>query len=153
MTYFHCASHTGVASLAFSKRLMHFSAMPAKTTRSKVTSARRSPCPIACSLDLLGDRWTLLIVRDLFRGLTRYGEFAAGPEAIPTNILADRLARLEAAGLIRSEPYQQNPPRYAYTLTPKGADLKPVLGALAGWAARHLPHTQPDQELAALLRK
>lgn len=125
----------------------------AKSARTAATaSARRSACPVACSLDLLGDRWTLLVVRDLFRGLTRYGEFLAAPEGIPTNILAERLTRLEAAGLIKSAPYQQNPPRYAYTLTPKGEDLKPVLGALATWATRHVPRTQADKELAALLR-
>jgi len=124
-----------------------------KSARSTASaSSRRSACPVACSLDLLGDRWTLLVIRDLFRGLTRYGEFLAAPEGIPTNILAERLKRLEAAGLIKSEPYQQNPPRYAYTLTPKGADLKPVLGALAMWAMRHVPRTQADKELAAVLR-
>lgn len=125
----------------------------AKSSRSAATvSSRRSACPVACSLDLLGDRWTLLVVRDLFRGLTRYGEFLAGPEGIPTNILAERLERLEAAGLIKSEPYQQKPVRYAYTLTPKGAGLKPVIGALATWALRHVPRTQSDKELATLLR-
>jgi DNA-binding HxlR family transcriptional regulator len=124
-----------------------------KSTRSSASAqARRSSCPIACALDLLGDRWTLLVIRDLFRGKTRYGEFLAAPEGIPTNILADRLARLEQAGIIQSEPYQKNPPRYAYTLTPKGTDLKPVLGTLATWSMRHLPRTQPDKELAALLR-
>ena len=124
----------------------------AKSSRSKASSTeRRSSCPVAYSLDLLGDRWTLLVVRDLFRGLTRYGEFLASPEGIPTNILADRLERLEKAGVIESEPYQLNPPRYAYTLTPKGSDLKPVLGALANWAMRHEPRVQPDKELAALL--
>jgi DNA-binding HxlR family transcriptional regulator len=125
----------------------------AKSSRSRAVSIeRRSSCPVACSLDLLGDRWTLLIIRDLFRGLTRYGEFLASPEGIPTNILADRLERLEQTGIIKSEPYQLNPPRYAYTLTPKGSDLKPVLGTLAGWAMRHVPRVQADKELAALLR-
>lgn len=125
----------------------------AKSVRSTSrATSRRSACPIACSLDLLGDRWTLLIVRDLFRGLKRYGEFLAGPEGIPTNILADRLQRLEASELIKSQPYQRNPPRYEYTLTAKGEELKPVLGALALWAMRHVPHTQPDKELGAVLR-
>ena len=116
------------------------------------TAARRSSCPVACALDLLGDRWTMLVIRDLFRGLTRYGEFLASPEGIPTNILAERLRRLEGAGIIASKPYQQNPPRYAYTLTPKGSGLKPVLGSMALWAMRHVPRTQPDKELAATLR-
>lgn len=123
-----------------------------KKFRSAVQSSRRSSCPIACSLDLLGDRWTLLVVRDLFRGLTRFGEFLNAPEKIPTNILANRIDRLEKAGVITRAPYQQNPPRYAYTLTPKGAELKTVLGALAGWSMRHLPRVQPDRELAAALR-
>ncbi|HWA87393.1 MAG TPA: helix-turn-helix domain-containing protein [Opitutus sp.] len=101
----------------------------------------------------MGDRWTLIIIRDLFRGRTRYGEFLAGPEGIPTNILADRLVRLEEAGLIESKSYQQNPPRYAYTLTAKGADLKPVLGALAGWALKHVPRIEVDRDLAAVLRR
>ena len=125
-----------------------------KSARSTASASdRRSACPVACSLDLLGDRWTLLVVRDLFRGLTRYGEFLASPEGIPTNILAERLERLEASGLIKREPYQQNPPRYAYTLTSKGVDVKPVLGALATWALRHVPRTRADRELEAVLRR
>lgn len=124
----------------------------AKSAQSRRASPRRSACPISCSLDLFGDRWTLLIVRDLLRGLTRYGEFLSGPEGIPTNILADRLVRLEAAGVVERKPYQQNPPRHAYTLTAKGADLKAVLGAYAVWAMKHLPRVQADQELAAALR-
>src|ERR1051325_4209596 len=98
-----------------------------KNSRSSAPD-RRSSCPIAGALDLLGDRWTLLVIRDLFAGKTRYGEFAASAEGIPTNILADRLVKLEHSGLVRSETYQENPPRYAYALTPKGVALKPVLG-------------------------
>lgn len=125
-----------------------------KSARPKASASdRRSACPVACSLDLLGDRWTLLVIRDLFRGLTRYGEFLASPEGIPTNILAERLERLEASGVIKREPYQQNPPRHAYTLTPKGEDLKPVLGSLAMWALRHVPRTHADKQLDARLRR
>jgi DNA-binding HxlR family transcriptional regulator len=119
-------------------------------TRTRRSSAvRRSPCPIGCSLDLLGDRWTLLVIRDLFWGKSRYGEFAVSPEGIPTNILADRLARLEHAGVIKSAPYQQNPPRHAYTLTRKGRDLGPVLAALVKWGKRHVPGTFTQDEIAA----
>jgi DNA-binding HxlR family transcriptional regulator len=114
--------------------------------------SRRSNCPIACSLDLLGDRWTLVIIRDLFRGRARFGELLASPEAIPTNILADRLRRLEEQELIAAEPYQHHPVRYAYRLTAKGQDLKPVLASLAGWAHRHLPKVQPDPAMLTLLR-
>lgn len=124
-----------------------------KTSRSgSAGSARRSSCPIACSLDLLGDRWTLVVIRDLFSGPKTYGELLTAPEGIPTNILADRLKRLEQAGIIDRAPYQQNPPRYAYSLTARGADLKPVLRALGGWAMRHLPGVRPDADLAEILR-
>lgn len=122
-----------------------------KARASADTPSRRSDCPLACSLDLIGDRWTLLIIRDLLMGKTRYNEFLAAPEGIPTNILADRIKRLEKAGVIKSEPYQQNPPRYAYTLTTKGEGLKPVLAALGLWAQRHLPHTQANKALVAVL--
>ena len=122
-----------------------------RTQSSGVPS--RSRCPISCSLDLLGDKWTLLVIRDLFGGKTRYGEFVASPEGIPTNILADRLERLEAARIITSTPYQDNPPRYAYALTAKGSDLKPVLAALGHWALRHVPRTQANEAVAAALRE
>ncbi len=115
---------------------------------SRRATPLRSPCPVAGSLDLLGDRWTLLVIRDLFWGKTRYGEFLTSPEGIPTNLLADRLARLEASGLVTRVPYQTNPPRHAYTLTPKGKDLKPVLAALVTWGKRHVPGTKTRAELA-----
>lgn len=103
---------------------------------------QRSDCPIASSLDIVGDKWTLLVVRDLmFRGKRLYGELAESPEGIPSNILAERLKRLEAAGLIEKSPYQQNPVRYEYTLTAKGADLLPVLVELMRWGNRHIPGT------------
>lgn len=103
-------------------------------------ACRRSVCPIANILDIVGDKWTLLIVRDLlFFGKRRYQELVDSPERIPTNILADRLKRLEQDGLIGKKPYQSNPPRYAYALTPKGADLKPVLLAMVDWAGKHVP--------------
>src|SRR5271168_4961621 len=98
-------------SLAFYKSYVQFSRM-SKSGPTKTSP--RSPCPVACSLDLFGDRWTLLVIRDLFWGKTRFGEFEASPEGIPTNILAERLQRLEAAGLVGRKAYQSNPPRYAY---------------------------------------
>ncbi len=119
--------------------------------RSRSSTPRRSTCPIAGALDLLGDRWTLLVIRDLVAGKERYGEFQASAEGVPTNLLADRLARLEAAGVITSAPYQQNPPRHAYRLTPKGEDLKPVLAALATWSLRHLTGTKANPAIAAAL--
>jgi DNA-binding HxlR family transcriptional regulator len=113
---------------------------------------RRSHCPVACALDLAGDKWTLLVVRDLLRGRKTYGELAASPEGIPTNILADRLRRMEAGGLIEATAYQKRPVRYAYALTEKGRDLEEVLGALARWGKRHIPGTRVFPELSSSSR-
>jgi DNA-binding HxlR family transcriptional regulator len=101
----------------------------------------RSACAVANSLDVLGDKWSLLVVRDLLYGKRTYGELVNSPEGIPTNILADRLKRLEAAGIIVSTAYQDRPVRYAYTLTPKGSDLGEVLLALVRWGKQHIPGT------------
>lgn len=102
---------------------------------------RRSACPAACALDIAGDRWTLLIVRDLLRGRDTYGALAAAGEGIPTNILADRLKRMEESGLIKAVPYQDRPVRYRYVLTAKGRDLETALAALARWGRRHVKGT------------
>ena len=101
----------------------------------------RSGCPIATTLDLVGDRWTLVIVRDMVMGKKRFGDFLKSPEGIPTNILTDRLQRLEAFGLLEKRSYQENPVRFEYRLTKKGADLLPALQAVCLWANRHLPDT------------
>ena len=96
-------------------------------------SARRSPCPVACALDLLGDRWTLLIIRDLFLGRTRFKDFTASPEGIPTNILSDRLERLLEQGVVSQIPVVEGGKRMAYALTEKGLALKPILFSLRDW--------------------
>ncbi|GAC1456298.1 MAG: hypothetical protein PVS2B3_03280 [Steroidobacteraceae bacterium] len=101
----------------------------------------RSACAIANSLDVVGDKWSLLVVRDLLHGKRTYGELVNSPERIPTNILAERLRRLAGAGIIASTPYQQHPRRYAYTLTPKGRALGAVLLAFVRWAKEHIPGT------------
>jgi DNA-binding HxlR family transcriptional regulator len=107
------------------------------------TPSRRSDCAIAGSLDIIGDRWSLLIVRDLlFRGSLRYGDLAASSESIPTNTLADRLRRLEDAEIVTRERYSDHPPRYAYRLTNRGRALAPVLDSLASWGCAHLPGTR-----------
>jgi DNA-binding HxlR family transcriptional regulator len=103
---------------------------------------KRSACPVACALDLAGDKWTLLVVRDLLRGRHTYGALADSPEGIPTNLLADRLRRMEEAGLIEAVPYQERPVRYAYSLTEKGRDLNEVLRAVGRWGHRHIPGTK-----------
>jgi len=101
----------------------------------------RSACAVANSLDVVGDKWSLLVVRDLLHGKSTYGELVNSPERIPTNILADRLKRLEAAGIIISTPYQQHPVRYSYTLTPKGSALGDVLLAFVRWGKQYIPGT------------
>src|SRR5215467_10979463 len=78
---------------------------------------RRSDCAIANALDRVGDKWSLLLVRDMLAGKTTYGQFLESPEGIPTNILADRLKRLEQFGLIARTAYQERPTRHAYSLT------------------------------------
>ena len=105
--------------------------------RNQVTkkgpAPKRSLCPVACSLDIFGDRWTLLVIRDLFFGRTRFKDFVASPEGIPTNILADRLERLLARGIVEQMPAQDGTKRMAYRLTKKGKTLGPVLKAMRDW--------------------
>ena len=102
--------------------------------KSDAAPTQRSPCPVACSLDIFGDRWTLLIVRDLLvYSRTRFKDFAAAPEGIPTNILADRLERLRAHGIIEQIPAEDGTKRLAYRLTEKGRALGPVLKAMRDW--------------------
>src|SRR5579871_4604068 len=101
----------------------------------------RSACAVANSLDIVGDKWSLLVVRDLLHGKHTYGELAQSREHIPTNILADRLERLEGAGIITRTPYQERPVRYDYALTPKGRDLGEVLLAFVRWGRKHIPGT------------
>ena len=102
----------------------------------------RSLCPVSSVLDILGDKWTILVVRDmLFLGKRLYKELADSPEKIPTNILADRLKRLEAAAVIEKHPYQDKPVRYEYTLTERGEALRPLLIELANWGNSYIPGT------------
>lgn len=108
--------------------------------------SERSGCPIATTLDVLGDKWSLVIVRDMLTGKANFGDFLASPEGISTNILTDRLRRLEAAGLVVRHAYQTRPPRYAYKLTDKGEALLPVLQAMCRWANAYVPGTWTPPE-------
>src|SRR5262249_20247997 len=101
----------------------------------------RSTCPVASTLDIVGDRWSLLIIRDLLGGKSRFGEFLASAEHIPSNILAERLRRLEQHGLISRTPYSQRPPRVEYHLTAAGRELGRTVDALAMWGLEHIPGT------------
>lgn len=103
--------------------------------------ALRSPCPVAGVLDILGDKWTLIVVRDLLLGKKTYGEFQHSPEGIPTNILADRLKKLQSVGIIEKQLYQEKPKRYEYVLTAKGKELSPMILELVRWGLKHVAGT------------
>jgi DNA-binding HxlR family transcriptional regulator len=96
------------------------------------------PCNIACTLEIIGERWTLLIIRELFRGNRKFNELKQALEGIAPNILSDRLQLLESEGVIASTLYSQHPPRYEYALTDKGRELRHVLYAISIWGNRHL---------------
>jgi DNA-binding HxlR family transcriptional regulator len=100
---------------------------------------KRSHCPLANLLDLFGDKWSFLIVRDLFLGKSRFLDFIQSKENIPSNILAHRLKQLETAGIIEKSAYCLKPLRHQYRLTPKGRDLLPVLDAMSEWAGAYIP--------------
>jgi DNA-binding HxlR family transcriptional regulator len=96
------------------------------------------PCPVAKSLEVIGDRWTLLVVRDLLPGTRRFQDLLASLPGIAPNILSDRLKLMEEHGLISRRLYSEHPPRAEYDLTAKGKDLGLVIGALAAWGTRHV---------------
>lgn len=103
---------------------------------------RRSDCPINFSLETFGDRWSLLIVRDIvYFGKRTYGDFLDSDERIATNILADRLARLEGEGILIKRPHDSDRRKEVYALTDKGLDLIPILLEMANFGARHDPQT------------
>jgi DNA-binding HxlR family transcriptional regulator len=101
----------------------------------------RSGCPIATTLDIVGDRWTLVILRDMVNGKKRFSEFLDSPEEIATNVLTDRLALIEVTGLAVRKSYQLRPKRFEYELTDKGRELLPVMQSICLWANKHYPHT------------
>lgn len=98
---------------------------------------RNVRCPVASTLDLVGDKWTLLIVRDLLRGRSRFTELRSSVEGIPPAVLSRRLKDLEAAEIVTRRLYQDHPERYAYQLTAKGHQLGVVVGALANFGERY----------------
>jgi DNA-binding HxlR family transcriptional regulator len=110
--------------------------------RKKAKPARRSDCAVACTLDLVGDRWTLLVVRDLLRGKRYFDEFLRSPERIATNILAARLRALQEHGLIEKVPDPSDQRRCAYRFTEEGLHLRELLGHIAVWGHKHLPATK-----------
>lgn len=105
----------------------------------RTDAAWRSECPIATSLDIVGDKWTLLVLRDLLDGKTRFSEFERSPESIPTNVLTERLRRLVVHGL--AERVQGPGRRVDYLITDKGEAMRPVLLALAAWGNANVEGT------------
>ena len=115
--------------------------------------SHRSGCPIGITLDMLGDPWTLLVVRDLmFKGAKSFGEFLAADEGIATNILSDRLNRLETSGIVEKRRDPTDARRLIYRLTEKGIDLAPVMIEIVLWAANH-EQTDAPRELMRTMRK
>ena len=114
--------------------------MPRKSPAKPAKAfSRRSPCPVACGLDLFGDKWTLLIIRDLILGRSRFKDFIESPEGIPTNILSDRLERLRDGGLVEHIPAADGSKRLA---------LRPVLRAMRDWGLKWEPGTKATMEAA-----
>jgi DNA-binding HxlR family transcriptional regulator len=101
------------------------------------------PCPIARTLDILGDRWTLLIVRDLFMGNTRFNQFLESSAGLPPKVLSDRLKKLEEHGLVERAVYSEHPLRAEYHLTDKGRTLGSVLQAMLRWGLQHCYDDDP----------
>ena len=120
--------------------------------------ARTSPyaqdCPIARTLDRIGDRWTMLIIRDLFLGRSRFNEFRQSTPRISPKLLSERLKRLEEEGIVERALLDGHPPRAEYRLTPKGRSLFPVLFAIGTWGFEYLFTDEPDlrREVDAHLR-
>jgi DNA-binding HxlR family transcriptional regulator len=112
--------------------------MTAKLEKRTRKPKRRSECPLNASVEMLGDRWSLLIIRDMMlRGFRAYKQFMECYEGIATNILADRLRKLVANGIITTEPDPSDGRKLIYLLTKKGIDLAPVLAEMVLWAAAH----------------
>ena len=125
--------------------------MPAVT--GKFTARRRSGCPVSVSLERFGDRWSLLIIRDLMvRGFRTFKEFQTSGEAIASNILADRLKKLQRAEIISAQPDDADARRLNYRLTQKGIDLAPVLLELLIWGAQHEKTAAPCALIADMAK-
>ncbi|WP_018342213.1 winged helix-turn-helix transcriptional regulator [Cytophaga aurantiaca] len=115
---------------------------------------RKSDCPINYALELFGDRWTLLIVRDMMlKGKHSYGEFLKSEEKIATNILADRLALLEEAEVVIKLPDPAHGSKYIYKLSQKGIDLLPVLVELIMWSAKYDPDSTVEKKFVTQVKK
>ncbi|MCH7836035.1 MAG: helix-turn-helix transcriptional regulator [Chloroflexi bacterium] len=109
-------------------------------------------CPIARTLDIIGDRWTLLIVRDLFMGKTRFNQFLASSPGLPSKLLSDRLKKLEQHDLVERVVYSQHPLRAEYRLTDQGRTLAPVIEEIVRWGLDHCFEGEPEARVAVIER-
>jgi DNA-binding HxlR family transcriptional regulator len=115
------------------------------------TRKRRSGCPISLALEIFGDTWSLLIVRDLmFKGFRTFNEFLGAGESIASNVLTDRLSKLESSGVIEKREHGEDARRYEYRLTEKGIDLAPVIVEIVLWSARHEETDAPPHVVRAM---
>jgi DNA-binding HxlR family transcriptional regulator len=114
---------------------------------------RRSDCPLSVALDMFGDRWSLLIIRDLmFKDRHEFRDFLGAEESIATNVLADRLQRLEGCGIIAKTPHPVDARKAEYRLTKRGLDLAPVLIEMMIWAAMHETTAAPRSVVRRMIR-
>ncbi len=112
-------------------------------------------CPVARTLDLVGDRWTMLIIRDLFLGLRRFNEILGGSPGMPPKLLSQRLKFLIENGFVTREVYSEFPPRSAYVLTDRGRSLFPIMQAIVEWGLENLFDGEDDvrEEIAGMVSK
>ncbi len=120
---------------------------------AKPAAQRRSDCPLNATLEAFGDRWSLLVVRDLMLlGRRTFREFLESGEGIATNILSDRLQRLEAQGIVEKRPDPADARKVLYRLTAKGLDLAPILVEMIVWGARYHDTAAPPSQIRAMTR-
>ena len=112
-----------------------------KEKKPKINGRERSGCPIASTLDIIGDRWTLVLIRDLLNGKKRFSEFLESPEHITASVLTARLKALEASGIIEKQAYILRPKRFEYVLTDSGRHLAPILQAICHWGNEFIKDT------------
>ena len=125
---------------ASEKPMAPFAASSHTMKHEEACTQKRSDCAVSFALDVFGDKWSLLIIRDLlFSEKRSYGEFLSSPEGIATNILAARLKTLEERGIVNKTPDPTNGRRSLYHLTPKGTDLLPIVLEMMRWSAKHEP--------------
>ena len=119
----------------------------------KHTTARRSECPINYSLEMVGDPWSLLVIRDIvYFGKSTFGEFRTSAEGIARNILSTRLQQLQDRGILTKSPHPEDGRKDVFALTERGLDLIPLLLAAADWGARHAPSTDAPEWWIELVR-